>query len=205
MKKRNCVVCNKLFVITRKHSWTKKTCSNICRYSLVSKLFSQKIQKECLICNKEFIVQPMRQNAKFCSSKCYWQNLIGKSRPKEWYINRHFIPWNKGKKLPNLSKAMMGENNPAWKGGVYKTNLALRGSPMHKRWSRQVKQRDNYTCQLCGDVGRELNADHIKPFALFPKLRFEVSNGRTLCKPCHYLITYKAQNIDILGYIARVT
>lgn len=39
--------------------------------------------------------------------------------------------------------------------------------------------------QLCKYEGKEKEVDHIKPFSLYPDLRFELSNGRTLCKPCH--------------------
>jgi hypothetical protein len=60
-----------------------------------------------------------------------------------------------------------------------------RYSPESKLWREAVFKRDNYTCQNCGIRGNYLEADHIKPFAYFPELRFELSNGRTLCKNCH--------------------
>ncbi len=60
-----------------------------------------------------------------------------------------------------------------------------RYSPEMAKWRRAVFERDDYTCQGCGKRGCELNADHIKPFAYFEELRFELSNGRTLCVPCH--------------------
>jgi len=43
----------------------------------------------------------------------------------------------------------------------------------------------NITCKNCGERGGRLNADHIKPFSLFPDLRLKLSNGRTLCVDCH--------------------
>lgn len=52
-------------------------------------------------------------------------------------------------------------------------------------WRKAVFERDDYTCQDCGVRGTYLEADHIKPWAFFPELRFELSNGRTLCRPCH--------------------
>lgn len=73
----------------------------------------------------------------------------------------------------------------------------------YKLWRKAVFKRDNYTCIWCGIKGSEpkgfLNADHIKPFSLYPELRFELSNGRTLCVPCHKKTdTYKGK---ILKYV----
>ena len=52
-------------------------------------------------------------------------------------------------------------------------------------WRKAVFERDNYTCQECGVRGVEIQADNIKPFKYFPELRWVLSNGRTLCVPCH--------------------
>lgn len=71
-------------------------------------------------------------------------------------------------------------------------NGKLRRIKKYKDWRIAVFKRDNYTCQKCGIRSRKglgktvnLNADHIKPFAYFKELRFEVSNGITLCEDCH--------------------
>jgi 5-methylcytosine-specific restriction endonuclease McrA len=61
----------------------------------------------------------------------------------------------------------------------------LRASTEYRQWRTAVFKRDDYTCQDCGVRGGRLNADHIKRFADFPDLRFDVSNGRTLCEGCH--------------------
>lgn len=60
-----------------------------------------------------------------------------------------------------------------------------RATKQYQDWRNKVFERDKYTCQKCGQVGGELNAHHIKVFSKYEKLRYELSNGQTLCVPCH--------------------
>lgn len=78
-----------------------------------------------------------------------------------------------------------GNKHPNWQGGITPINQKIKNSEQYKQWRLKVFKRDNFTCILCGAKKVYLNADHIKPFSLFPKLRFKLSNGRTLCVPCH--------------------
>jgi hypothetical protein len=54
----------------------------------------------------------------------------------------------------------------------------------YKQWRFAVFVRDGFACVQCG-AKRPIQADHIKPYALFEDLRYDVSNGQTLCVPCH--------------------
>lgn len=92
---------------------------------------------------------------------------------------------NIGRKRPDISKRMSGSNHPLWKGGITPELDLLRNSVQYKKWRKSVFERDDYTCQTCGKRGVKIVADHIKPFAVYPKLRFETDNGRVLCNRCH--------------------
>lgn len=79
-----------------------------------------------------------------------------------------------------------GDKSHFWKGGITKEHELIRQSFRYREWRSAVFERDNYTCQMCRQSRSGLlQADHIKPFALYPKLRFEITNGRTLCVDCH--------------------
>ena len=84
--------------------------------------------------------------------------------------------------------AKKGSENNNWKGGTTKEADKIRKSIEYKFWRESVFERDNYTCVECSEkesVSGKLNADHIKPFAYFPEMRFDINNGRTLCVECH--------------------
>lgn len=93
------------------------------------------------------------------------------------------VPWNKGKH--GFDWGLKGDRHPNWRGGVTSEYKKIRKSLEYIQWRTAVFERDAYTCQFCKEVGGRLNADHIKPFADYPKLRFKLSNGRTLCESCH--------------------
>lgn len=78
-----------------------------------------------------------------------------------------------------------GDQNINWNGGTTDTYEAERHSWPARKWRRAVLERDHHTCQGCGATGVPLHADHIRPWATHPELRFELDNGRALCVPCH--------------------
>lgn len=72
-----------------------------------------------------------------------------------------------------------------WKGGITEINKALRTGLDYRLWRTEVFKRDNWTCQVCNSRGLYVEAHHIKRFSDYPELRFETSNGVTLCRSCH--------------------
>lgn len=124
--------------------------------------------------------------------------LIGAS-PKvvcDWVKHHGIKPRSRnqhaGKKWPESVRKRMseakagkltGEQNPNWRGGLVNPNVRLRASADSKNWSQSVRNRDG-KCVGCG-AGGKLHAHHVKSWKKHPELRFDVSNGITLCPPCH--------------------
>lgn len=165
-----CEICNASFAV--KLSREKRAHVRFCSM----KCFGAKLKKKCLTCNKYYEVQRWNKDSIYCSRKClgvanskrqgYW---LGKKRP-ELKLPQHWKP---------------GKDHPNWQGGISYEHKNIRHSYKYQKWALAIKERDNYTCQLCGYKGKYMHADHIKTFAKYPELRFDMSNGRTLCIPCH--------------------
>ena len=86
-----------------------------------------------------------------------------------------------------------GDKHWNWRGGITTPNESERRHTQYKGWRIAIFERDEYTCQVCGEFGCYLNAHHIKSFAEYPRLRLDLDNGIALCGDCHETITKKSQ------------
>lgn len=136
---------------------------------------AHKALSACITCKKEFRPKTLVKANKYCSQECYWK-------------------WMKG----NTS----GDKCQNWRGGITKKDKLERGK-FRNYIQKQVFERDDYTCQLCGIRGKDMTVDHIQPWAEYIELRFNISNCRTLCQSCHYEITFgkpKPKHIKSWGH-----
>lgn len=84
-----------------------------------------------------------------------------------------------------LRLANLGSKRHNWKGGITPDQIRIRRSLPMQLAREACFDRDNYTCQSCGERGGQLNAHHVWPFQRFPEWKFEVGNLITLCRKCH--------------------
>ena len=205
-RKRTCEYCGKIFTI-KKSKFTQRFCSKHCRALSISREILIICRKDrhrnrknnrCIVCGKEFEHWAGR-NRKYCSRDC-WAKRNPPVLHHCLYCGKEFWCYKSTKRKYcseicddlHRRELLKGQNSHFWKGGKTKLNTLERNRAKYAAWRDKVFQRDNYICQDCGLQSGQghkifLQAHHIKPFAQYPKLRYVVSNGITLCKNCHLL------------------
>lgn len=79
-----------------------------------------------------------------------------------------------------------GANNCKWNSNLSEDDRKERRLlPEYTEFTRKVLQRDQYTCQCCGAIGRDLEVHHIDGYNWNIEKRLNYSNAITLCKKCH--------------------
>ena len=68
------------------------------------------------------------------------------------------IPWNKG--ISHLA----GKEHYNWNGGNTPLIMRIRTRINGFGWHKEIFERDDYTCWICGEKGKYLHAHHIKLF-----------------------------------------
>lgn len=198
MVEKSCLICELKFSVYPSIAKTKKYCSRVCmgkagkgrkRSEATKKAISNSL-KEAHKNNpgpwrKDYSVT---EETRIKMS----ESASGRKLSDDWIKNRTRAQTGLKRSEETrrkMSAARMGKNAPGWKGGVSKKNRTDRANFMvtfeYKEWRKKIFKRDDYTCQICGEKGGELNADHIKPYQTHPKLRLCLDNGRTLCVKCH--------------------
>lgn len=182
----NCVECG----TERLLNWTQfgvrkiRRCSAECAFKArKGRLFSEEHKRKIGLAQKGRIQKPFSEETKRRMSEARRgiYPLAHLSHERRLLIYRRKSDAQRGVAKPNRR----GPNNPMWRGGVSAERHAAMGRAEYKNWRRAVFSRDNHICQLCGIHGGYVEADHIKSWASCPELRYEISNGRTLCGPCH--------------------
>lgn len=85
-----------------------------------------------------------------------------------------------------------GINHFNWNNDATFLNHELRSRKEYKVWRNAVYKKDRWTCQVCKKhCGKDIIAHHIKTWAEYPKLRYDVNNGMVVCKSCHFKIHHK--------------
>lgn len=197
---KKCLVCDKKYTkayTCSKREWkVRKFCSQKCVY--VGRKHWKGIYSNisCFECRKRF--RQARESNKFCSLKCSRKNTLFKCGHIPWHTGtvgaKFSRKWTEEEK-EKIAERFRGPKSHFWKGGVSKENYRLRRIAKYRNWRKKVFERDNFTCQKCKKRGGKLQADHIKQFAFHPELRFELSNGRTLCVSCHKQTDTYAKNL----------
>jgi hypothetical protein len=134
-------------------------------------------QKHCKYCGESISSWKI-----YCNLLCRNKGYIGIKHTDEH--RKHISEALKGTRPKNMFQS--GDRHPFW--NPDRTDMRERLTGKYRDWRFAVIKRDKYTCQECGAKrgnGNVLHVDHIKPFSLFPELRYEVNNGRVLCMECH--------------------
>jgi len=211
--KRICKTCNKEFYARAND--VKNGRGIYCSWDCRAKGKRRRVIRICQKCKKSFQVlanEVEKGYGKFCSRACFlssYRNPIKKCVDCNTVIDnrakrcvrcsqKKFISptLNKGhslevcKRLSNFRKnryspETTGDKHWNWKGGISDSRDKIQNSIPYKIWREKVFKRDNFTCQKCSKYQVYIEAHHIKSFAKYPKLRFMVNNGITLCKKCH--------------------
>lgn len=152
----------------------------------------------CPVCSNEFraVKDTYRRKQKFCSKEC-WSHRNPPREASCVTCNNKFSTYEKTKvycsnecRNKHYPERFKGSASHFWKGGKTRASKIVRSSSAYAKWRKAVFERDGYACVECGaksGKGKrvEIHADHIKPMAYHPELALEITNGRTLCAPCH--------------------
>ena len=167
-----CETCGKIFYMLKAVKKITRFCSQkCCGKWKQGRLFPRK-KYYCKKCGQELTRQEYG-NKVYKRKYCDECSQSAKEKVFCKFCGRNFLGYRRGKrKLPVfcnelcMYKFYRGNGNPNWDGGISPLVKAIRRLPEYKQWREVVFERDIWTCQDCGQVGKKIHAHHIKKFAI---------------------------------------
>jgi hypothetical protein len=224
-----CKNCGKPFFVARAIQHKRKYCSKECRKVGTIDPGKRKVFT-CKVCNKQFEGWTIYKND-YCSRRCgnIAKNKMahGKHKKGDSYVERSCIICGKAFRKRKSSIGRTPHSGECCSRACANFSIArytgdkhwnYKGGPTEDRgphWnaiSRRVRQRDHYTCQVCGKNGKKDNikitVHHIIPHRQFGQdhersSRFE--NLISLCISCHTKVEFgKLALPDLIIQAARL-
>lgn len=161
---------------------TKHSIESIEKFKKVAKVkYTSEVRRKMSESAKRNMTQDMRDRISKAKTGAKLSLLTRQKMSETRKGKPHSLQHNQA-----VSLSKKGSKNYNWKGGATSEVMLARNGLQYRLWRKAIFERDNYQCVIGGkEHGSQLEADHIKSFARFPELRFELLNGRTLCKACH--------------------
>lgn len=196
---RTCLACGTVFkmALTQTTHGRGRYCSRACYAAARTGTYPP-----CEQCGKP-IIHPHGPK-RFCSRACHIAHRVAQPKNKTactcLCCGATFYLWTGELKKPSrgkyCSKRCAGLSrfnvNPKnwssrWRNGSAERRAA-RNTSAYRDWRKIVLACDKHACRRCGKRGGNLHVHHIKGWATHPELRYEVSNGETLCRVCHGVV-----------------
>lgn len=122
--------------------------------------------------------------------------LKGPTRSERLSVYAKNRPASHNQKIGETLSTRTGPLASNWRGGVTDELKRERQTRKYMQWKMSVIKRDGFKCVRCGvEQGYVceccgsrilLHAHHIKSFSEHPELRYDMSNGLSLCGICHW-------------------
>ena len=210
---KSCENCHKIMSLQPSRE-SRRFCSRKCKWDYQSKIGT--VDLVCEICQKEYTTVKFFASAKngrksrYCSKECQakalsikrkgkgnplWVDKVKKVCPvcnKSFFVSPSNVDICCSKTCGDKRRSMVyrRKNHWLWTGGKKRDY-----GPDWKRIAREIRKRDNWTCQCCGIYSKGTNGavgvlhvHHIKPIFLFDgdyEKANNPSNLISLCKHCH--------------------
>jgi len=193
LRKIKCYNCEKEIIRTIHEIGNHSFCNKKCFNKFLSK---PKVKLYCKICGKSFKRAPYRKdNSFYCSVKC---RQIGMKNgkfikctncKKEFYVSKYKLKRKYNFcSMDCVNNFLIGKRHHAWKDGK---SFEIYPVEFNNRLKRQIRDRDNHTCQECKQTEKKLSYKLHVHHIDYNKKNNNPSNLISLCRSCHSQTGYK--------------